>query len=420
MANLEPTETGRFSLTGRRALGAGWILCASIACACGGQVESRSSDGGATGANNTWDPCSTSAPGPHNERDSGSPAPRGDAGTIPPGTTPPGTTPPGTIPPGATFAGASTFVALFPVADGALVVASDGVRHIGRDGTTVTMWTSPREITSAAYDGTLLGVADKGVLTTLNRTFATVSTVQLTESCVASIILSGQRFVCSPGTDWGHVSYVFDLKSGSLLNTSVPTTYQGIQMQRIPGTDDFVTVTYGSPAHFDLHRLTSTGSIDFLGESPDHGVFPVSEVYTVVGTPGTHVLTETGLLLKIYHDDATVDAGPYQAPFFKDGALGTLGDSQSFVALDKDGDQIFGVVAARTSSNPLCGSGCWLQHVDAQKRLIVSTSVHRLNGDKVLGFRHDTVPSHAWLVMSPPGVDSWQSPAGFVVYLLDY
>jgi hypothetical protein len=399
----------------RRALRAGAMACLSLAFACGGRTPfaDPGPDPGGDGSI-AWDSGATPpVTRPGTSADSGAgPVPSHDGGASAGDTGIPASS-------GPIFSGASTFVALFPIEDGAILVTSDGVRHVGRDGSSKTVWTSPREITAAAFDGTLLGIADKGILTTLDRSFATVITAELTESCVAAVIASGTRFVCSPATDWSHISYVFDLRSGRLVNTSAPTTYQGIRMQMIDGTDDFVTVTYGSPAHFDLHRLTTTSSIDFVGESPDHGAFPVSEVYAVVGTPGTHVLTETGFLLKIYHDADAGDAGPYPAPFFKDGALGTLGDSQAFVALDTRGGEVYGVVAARTTDNPLCGSGCWFQHVDVRNRALISSRVHKVAGNKILGFRHDAVTARTWLVTTPPGVDAWDPAPGFVVSLLE-
>lgn len=317
------------------------------------------------------------------------------------------------------FAGSGDLVELFPIPAGAIVVASDAVVVIARDGSKKSSWASGRPITSAAFDGTNLVVADKAEFTVLDASLKVVHAgVALHESCGSSILVDGGRFVCGPSNDWDRVFYVYDVASGALLGSSAMYTYNGIPMHRVHGTNDFVTVdTDLSPAHFHLYRVPDSNAVQYLGESPDHGQFPVSDRYAITGSPGTDVVTETGLLLRIY---PTTDAGTMAVPFVKTGDIGALANGESFVAIDQTSTATVGLVTTYGTSSSLCVQGCKLLQIDVANRTITSSRAYAVDSNVLVLLRHDRLANGAWLGHLPSGKDSYAMMPGFEVRLLAY
>ena len=252
------------------------------------------------------------------------------------------------------YAGTDTLIDLFPVSGGLIVVRSTAVQLLDVNGAQVTRVDSPREITSAAFDGTLLGVADRALLTVYDTALAPQRTATLIDVCASAVAASGSRFVCGPDYDWDRVFSVFDMTTGALLKRGPNKyTYNGIPMRAVPGTDDFVTVTTNlSPSDFHLYRVAPApdSGVLFLGESPYHGDFAASTVFAFDRSPATRLINSQGVILRIY-DAACVPSTNGQGCFFRDGNLGTLPNNRSFLAMAETGDgTLYGIVDRGSSS----------------------------------------------------------------------
>jgi hypothetical protein len=345
--------------------------------------------------------------------DGGDRAPRGDAAAA--------SDAPTDGVPGSLMSGTEALVALFPVPAGAIVVTSTAVTLLARDGAKRATWSSGREITAAAFDGVRLAIADKGKLAVLDANLVASRTdVTLVESCGAAIIVDGGRFVCGPTNDWDRIFYVYDLATGAMLGSSAKYTYNGIPMHRVPGTNDFVTVDDElSPSHFHLYRVPASSVVEFQGESPDHGAFPVSDRYAFAGEPATHLITETGLMLRIY-DPSPPDASAQAIPFVKDGSLGTLDDTHRFLALDQTSTDAIAIVGANDYARALCSSGCDLQRIDIAARRVTTTHRYVIDTQRVLLLRHDATVGRAWIASTLAGKETYDPTAGFSIALLAY
>lgn len=236
-------------------------------------------------------------------------------------------------------------------------------------------------------------MADAAQFTTFDAGLQQVVSANLLEGCVSAVLLGSHRFVCGPENDWDRVFYTYDAKSGDLIATSEKYTYNGIPMRRVPGQDDFVCVTVDlSPSDFHLYRLDERGQPVFVNESPYHGDFRVTDVYAFDGSPAAHLVTDTGLLLKIYGDKCNLAAGHFGSEcFVKDGALGTLTGDQVFVGMDQDAQgQIYGLVSIGASYfDPLCKGGCLLQQIDVATRTVVHQRAVAPSLSSVVALRHD-------------------------------
>lgn len=292
------------------------------------------------------------------------------------------------------YATNATLIEVFVTDSAIFIVSSDSVRSLDRAGKVLAEHSALRPITSAAFDGELLVVADAAKLTTFDTGLKQLVSANLLEGCVSAVLLSDHRFVCGPENDWDRVFYTYDAKSGDLLATSKKYTYNGIPMSRVPGNDDFVCVTVdSSPSDFHLYTLDDHGESIFVNESPYHGDFRVTDVYAFDGFPATHLVTDTGLLLKIYGDKCSLAAGPFSSEcFVKDGALGTLTGEQVFLGMDQDAQgQIYGLVTVGGASyfDPLCDGGCLLQQIDVATRTIVHQHSVAPSLSRVIALRHD-------------------------------
>lgn len=292
--------------------------------------------------------------------------------------------------------GTDTLVDLFPASSGLVVVRKTGIDLLDASGGVLATVASPRDITAAAFDGTLLGVADKAMLTVYDTSLASLRSVALTESCASAVMVSGARFVCGPEGDWDRVFVTYDLQTGAKLASSTPVTYEGIPMRRVPGTDDFVTVTTGlSPSDFYLHRVGADHKVVSYGDSPYHGDFSATTAYAFDATPATHLVQNNGIFLRIYTTACEANQGGWSNGCFeRDGELGTLGDAESFAAMTDDGaGTIYALVwSGGWYSDGLCKDGCKVQRIDVAGRLVTGEAAMKMtDGAAVAAAKWDPV-----------------------------
>jgi hypothetical protein len=312
---------------------------------------------------------------------------------------------------------------VFATTAGVLAVWADGVELVGRDGAKLSTWTAPREVTAAAFDGERLVVADRALFTTLGPDLAPLGGGELVEACASAVAIGGSRFVCGPENDWDRIFVTYDQLTGAQLEVSAPYTYNGTPMRRVPGTDDFITVTTNlSPSDFHLYRVDALGKPVYVGESPYHGDFPANETYAFDGSPPKHLINSNGLMLEI----SPAGCGPgttFGCNFVKDGNLGTLSGAQRFVALTNDGTGVLSALVDPSddffSSN--CAAGCLLQRIDVPSRTVLSQKQYTPRFARVVAAVHDAASSGLLLGYSY-GESSYpfDPPQGYRVELLAY
>ncbi len=306
-------------------------------------------------------------------------------------------------------AGTSVLIDVFPASSGIFVVFRDTVLLVNRQGQTIQTLAYPREITAAAFDGTTLVIADKAKFTSFDINLTQIVSADLLETCASAVLVSKGRFVCGPQNDWARVFYTYDTGSGALLASSKEYTYNGIPMRRVPGKDDFVTVTVGlSPSDFHLYTVADGGQPVFINESPYHGDFRVTSVYAFDGSPPEHLVTDEGLMLHIYGVGCTLSNSSFDSEcFVKDGALGTLSGSQRFIGMDSDGaGKLYGLVDPTPNNFPgesQCDAGCLVQRIDIASHTIEAQSVHHLSLGAVVAARHDAVSGALIIGYRNPG-----------------
>jgi hypothetical protein len=278
--------------------------------------------------------------------------------------------------------GDQTLIASFVVDEGVIAVLSDRVTLVGRDAQIITSVPFARQITAAAFDGTTLVIADSAAITVMSRSLDVGPSGFVTEACVSGVLVSGMRFVCGPENDWDRIFYTYDVGATAPVQIamSAPYTYNGTPMRRVPGTDDFITVTTNqSPSDFHLYRVDATGKAVYVNESPYHGDFAATVTYAFDGAPAAHLVQVAGLMLKIYGDGCNTTMNSFNTGcFLKDGAIGTLRTGESFVGLADDAaGTLFAVVAAGGNfSDSPCQAGCAFQRIDVATRAITSQKTH--------------------------------------------
>ncbi|MGC4117968.1 MAG: hypothetical protein QM765_26150 [Myxococcales bacterium] len=308
--------------------------------------------------------------------------------------------------------GTDTLIDFFPVPSGLIVVRKTGIDLLDGANTLMATVSSPREITAAGFDGTLLAVADKAMLSVYDVSLSVLRTVMLTESCASAVVVSGARFVCGPSNDWDRVFSIYDLTTGAKLATSSPRTYEGTPMRRVPGTDDFITVTTNlSPSDFYLHRVGSDHTLAFYGDSPYHGDFAATMAFAFDGAPPEHLIQSDGIFLEIYTQGCVANSGWQTGGcFIRDGELGTLGGDEWFVAMADDGaGTLWALVTSGSYWDGVCEKGCKAQRIDIAQRLVVGeTNVVFANPGKILGAKWDPY-GHRFLMgyLVSEGYSSW-------------
>lgn len=288
--------------------------------------------------------------------------------------------------------GLGRLITLFVVDAGVIVVLEDGVRLLARDGGELSRWESRRRLTTAAFDGTYLAVADGASVVSLTPALVELASAFLIEPCASAVIVSGHRFVCGPDNDWDRIFYTYQLPDGEALTRSSPYTYNGIPMKLVPGSDAFITVTTDlSPSDYHLYLVEGDGRAVFVDESPYHGDFAITDVFAFDGSPATHLVTHQGLLLEI-GSECTPAASPPRC-LVRDGALGLLDDRGRYLAMTNDGagDLYTLTDPAGELIEPPCQAGCRVQRIDLAARLVRSESTWRSLAADVTAFAHDDV-----------------------------
>lgn len=312
--------------------------------------------------------------------------------------------------------GADTLIGTFAIDKGIVVVLSTGVRLLDRDGNEQKRWDAPRPLTAAALDGTLLGAADGAKLTALDldADLTVISTTALVEACAAAVMISDNRFVCGPSNDWDRIFYIYDMKQGMLLASSNKYTYNGRPMRRVPGKDAFITVSDDlSPSDFHMYSVGSDNTLSYLGESPYHGDFRITNVYAFDAEPPNHLITDTGLLLDISRSECTQPSMPSNLPtgcFTKDGALGTLTGAQGFIGMSSRGGTLYGLLD--TGSGAASSSGTrnfLLQSIDVAAREVKTQTIYALD---VVGVAALAFDSQSSSVVVAHNVQGGSNPSG--------
>lgn len=309
------------------------------------------------------------------------------------------------------------------VTDASIVVVSDRtVFQYDRGGVLLAATDFPREITAAAFDGSILAIADRAVLKAFTPALEEVASFELVESCASGAIVAGSRFVCGPENDWDRIFYTFDLATGERLPVSDPYTYNGIPMRHVPGTDHFVTTTIDlSPSDFHLYQVDADGQVQYLNESPYHGDFEVRAVFAFEGTPAEFLITHEGRKLRIFGSGCGGELSIPAGCFVQAGVLGTLHGAERFIAMAEDADHVYGVVSTTDGFfEPSCASSlCRVQAIDPSGRVIVSEELHRLRVVASVVLRHD--PSSDRLVFGYyTERDYFAAEGTFEVRLLPY
>ncbi|UJR79639.1 Hypothetical protein I5071_16770 [Sandaracinus amylolyticus] len=318
--------------------------------------------------------------------------------------------------------GSGELLAVFVIEAGWIVVDRDAARLIGRDGGELATFASGREITAAAFDGEYVAIADRAELTSLTPDLATIATSRLPRFCEAGVIVSGHRFVCGPENDWDRVFSTHDLETGATLGLSTEHTYNGIPMERVPGTDHFVTTTVSSsPSDFHLYEVTASGVATFVNESPYHGDIAASTVFAFVGSPATHLVNHVGVMLRIFGDGCAPGSSFTSGCFVRDGDLGTLSGSEGYVAMTEDGTSIYALQGDgdRFFSDPLCETACTIERVDPAARRVTSSRGYAVPFLAIPAFEHDRWASKVVLGVQSEG-DRFDGFTAYEVRLAPY
>lgn len=323
-------------------------------------------------------------------------------------------------------AGTSVLVDAYAIEDAIVVVLADAVLLLQESGDELARWDAPRPISASAIDGNQIGVADGAKVTFLDLLeLEELSEITLLESCADVVFASGGRFVCGPENDWDRVFYTYDSASGELLASSMMYTYHGIPMRRVPGTDRFVTVTVGSsPSDFHLYELGLDHAVTFVGESPYHGDFRVTNTYAFDGEPAAHLVTDEGLLLSLNDPDCLPTMNSFSSGcFVKDGALGTLTGSQVFVGMQSEGDVLYGIVDPTPGfafDESVCADGCVLQTIGIAEREVMQQATYHLDMSALVAMDLAVSSSRVLVGYRLSGESFSDSPyPGYRVELLD-
>jgi hypothetical protein len=179
----------------------------------------------------------------------------------------------------------------------------------------------------------------------------------------------------------------------------------------VPGTDDFVTVTDAlSPSDFHLYSLGPGDAAVYVGESPYHGDFRVTALYGFDGS-SSHLITDTGLLLEIRAEGCGAGGGSLdQGCFVRAGALGTLLESEAFVAMDGGGGDTLHAVLGATRFGAACEESCRMQRIDVPMRAVEAERTTRFGAGRFVALRHDPVSDQIVAGYDLPGTSAGTDP----------
>jgi hypothetical protein len=324
------------------------------------------------------------------------------------------------------LAGTQSLIAYFVVDEGVIAALDDRVVLVDRNAQIIKSVPFARQITAAAFDGMTLVIADQAALTVLTRMLDIGPSVFVTETCASGVLVSGKRFVCGPANDWNRIFYTYDMGAAPpvQIGVSSPYTYNGTPMRRVPGTDDFITVTTNlSPSDFHLYHVDSTGKAVYINESPYHGDFAATTTYAYDGSPAAHLIQSAGLMLKIYGDGCNSTMNSFNTGcFIKDGVLGTLRTGESYVGLADDAaGTVFGVVAAGNTFDAPCKTGCAFERIDVATHTITSQKQHPFTSSYYFPLMTAPDPRCANIVLGmATSTDPFATTTGFRIESFDY
>jgi len=322
--------------------------------------------------------------------------------------------------------GSQSLIAYFVIDAGVIAALDDRVVLVGRNAQVIKSVPFARQITAAAFDGTTLVIADAAALTVMTPALDVGPSVLVTETCVAGVLVSGKRFVCGPAEDWDRIFYTYDV--GAVppvqIGVSSPYTYNGTPMRRVPGTDDFITVTTNlSPSDFHLYHVDTTGKAVYINESPYHGDFAATMTFAYDGGPPAHLIQSAGLMLKIYGDGCDSTMNSFNTGcFVKDGVLGTLRTGEGYVGLGDDAaGNVFAVVAAGNNFDAPCKTGCAFQRIDVTTRTILSQKQHSFTNSYYFPVMTAPDPKCGNIVLgTATSTDPFATSKGFRLESFDY
>lgn len=286
--------------------------------------------------------------------------------------------------------GSQSLIDLFVTDAGLLLVFSDEVRLVSRAGATLQSVSAAREITAAAFDGTLLVAADKAKFTTYDVNLKQLASANLAVTCSSGVLMDNNRFVCGQNVDWDRVFYTYDALQGTLIASSNMYIYDGIPMKRVPGTSQFVAVeTSSEPANLFLFDTGSSGEATFLGSGPFEISDP-SAVYAFSGNPATQLIVDDGTMLTIDVSKCSqnsIDGGC----FSQNGALGTLTGSQRFIGMDSDlNGNVYALIDPSPSYDGVCMSSCLVEQIDVTTRTVTSQALYPMSSASgIVNVRND-------------------------------
>jgi len=273
------------------------------------------------------------------------------------------------------------------------VVLANAIIAFDRDGKLLQRVETPLEITTAAFDGERLAIADRDKLTIYALDLHPVSSAQTVEACASLVLLSKHRAICGSAHDVSHVFYTYDAWNGALLASSSPYTYNGIPMRRVPGTDDFVTTpTELSVPNYHLYRLHETAEVELIAEASYR--VGLSANYGFNNPPATHLISDQGVLLKLDGEHCTAQNDSLISDcFVEDGSLGTLAAGQRFAALDpNDFTQVYALVDTAPNVDPSDDApirNFLIQSIDFPSRTVTQQTPLSLQLGKLVAFRRD-------------------------------
>jgi hypothetical protein len=246
---------------------------------------------------------------------------------------------------------------------------------------------------AAAFDGTLLGVADGAMVLAYDSHLVQRSSVALVEPCASAVLVSGERFVCGPESTWDRMFAIYDLARGKVLNSQAGSyTYQGVPMRLVPGTDVFLTIDEDtSGQQYYALRVTADSKLVEVGESPWDQML-ASRAISFDADPPKHVVSPQGILLKV--DQASCGETYSNDCLARDGELGTLAvdSGQYFVAQADDGaGMVYALLARGGQVDSRCMYGCAVQRIDIAARRVVAESSATLVFNDFVAARFDPV-----------------------------
>lgn len=307
--------------------------------------------------------------------------------------------------------GLGQLVAIFPSANGIVVVDETAVRHFDSNGRVVSTFTPGRPITTASFDGVYLGIADRARLTTLEFDLTFVSEATLTRYCASSVTMSGHRFVCGPANDWDRIFTTFDMVSGMQLAESREYTYNGIPMTAVPGYDDFVTVTtFSSPSDFHLYEVEADGTPVFINESPYHGGITATDTFAFDGVPATRLINASGEMLRIRGPRCEIGSSFDSQCFIRDGDVGVIPVGAIYLGMDNDANGKLYTIRNNSSfwpRAPVCTptEPCIVEIVDVATRTIERTIPYDQDTEWITHLVYDDTSNSLLLGTSPDRFD---------------